>query len=307
MMREALLTERCKLKRAGRALEELVEALYRAETANTGQLVIDRIVSPGYLTDKDTGGRREFDVLVDGKIGRVPFQLAMECKDRTKAVDVPVVEGFRAKCEGVNVHLKMIVSKSGFTKPALQKAAAHGIQCRTLDQIDGVDWLAASKFKVISYVALNFDTFCAVEKDIPEHERAGVFDAEGREVTSNYLGRIADGAFDQLKHEYREAGEYHRPVVMAAPGWHINKTNGEQVPIQHVRITLHFRVDLKTLPIAVYLEQSHGHEDTHTHAVVNFPALAGLPAGRFIMSEEKDGTMTLAFVPAEALPDAVAG
>ena len=108
--------------------------------------------------------------------------------------------------------------------------------------------------------------------------------------------------FQQLKGEYHEAGEYYHPVVIAAPGWHIRKTNGEQVPIQHVRITLHFRVCLQTLPIAVYLEQSHGQGDTHIHAVVNFPAAAGLPAGRFIMSEQKDGTKALTFVPAPPHP-----
>lgn len=72
-------------------------------------------------------GRRDLDVEVRGTLDGEPFLALVECKDWRKKVGIEVVDALDSKRTDLHAQRAMIFSNSGFTKPALRKAARLGI------------------------------------------------------------------------------------------------------------------------------------------------------------------------------------
>lgn len=278
-------------------MEQLVEALYRVEAAGQGAgVVIDKIECPGHVEDKETGSSREFDVLVSGALGKMPFQLAIECKDWERAVDAPVVEGFISKCSGTNVPLRMIVSASGFGDPALKKAAAHGIQCRTLEEVGNPDWLATNEFTHTERRMTNVSLLCDVGREVPERLWAGVVDREGKEVTAAMQQQVGLAVLGQIDPLELQEGKQVAKLGISELGWNAVLTDGSQLPVSVVVATVDFEVIRQRVPVMSFLEQVHiDGAAPIAHAVAHFPE------GRLIISENPDGTKGVTFVPASRL------
>lgn len=268
-------------ERRGRALEQLVEALYRVEAAGQGAgLVITKIESPGHVPDKETGSNREFDVLASGSLGKMPFQLAIECKDWGKPVDAPVVEAFIAKCSGTNVPLRMIVSSSGFGVPALKKAAAHGIQCRTVEEVGKPDWLATNEFTHTERRMTSVSLYCQVVKEVPRNTWTAVLEGTGREVTAETQQQLGLHALGQVSPVDLEDGQQSVKIGLTDLGWSVLLRDGSQVPIGMVVVTVEFEVLRKRVPVVTFLEQVHVEGAAPiAHAVAHFPE------GRMVISE----------------------
>jgi len=119
--------------RQGRFLEIVAAGITRALEGRDGV----RVESPGRLPDRDTGRLREFDVLVHER----DVVLPIECRDRRRREDVRHVEAFAQACASVGIKPGVLLSSSGFTRGALVKAAALGVQCRRLERIGRLDWV----------------------------------------------------------------------------------------------------------------------------------------------------------------------
>lgn len=74
-----------------------------------------------------TGEYRQFDVVARGTFAGNPILAVFECKDLRKPVGVKDVEAFVTKSRDVGANVTQIISKRGFTKPALTKAEQHGV------------------------------------------------------------------------------------------------------------------------------------------------------------------------------------
>lgn len=85
------------------------------------------------------GHSRQFDVVIEGKFGGQDILGIIECKDYKKKVGTPEVDAFVTKSQDVNANLKILVSRRGFSKPAIQKAKNYGIQTFSLIPNDGVN------------------------------------------------------------------------------------------------------------------------------------------------------------------------
>ncbi len=76
-------------------------------------------------------GRREADVLVTGTVDGTERRVLIECKDYNPAttgpVGIEVVDALESKRRDLETHVAMICSNSGFTVPAVDKAARTGI------------------------------------------------------------------------------------------------------------------------------------------------------------------------------------
>ena len=84
-----------------------------------------------FLTDR-LGQRRQFDVVVRGTFAGQQMLGIIECKDLGGKVGTPEVDGFVTKAQDVNANFKVLVSRRGFTKPALAKCAHYGVQALSL-------------------------------------------------------------------------------------------------------------------------------------------------------------------------------
>lgn len=278
--------------RRGRDLEQLAELLYRIETASDGtKVAFDKIECPGYVEDNDTGGRREFDVLATGNLGGMPFSLAIECKDWNKAVDTPVVEAFIAKCTGTSIPLRMIVSSSGFTAPALKKAEVNGVQCRSLAEVEKPDWLAMDNMKYIHRRVQGFHIFCRTANDVAVEDRKRVLDDEGLELTADRQSTLTHSAFREASSMFDAAGHHEIVVKYETPGWSVEKTDGSHEPILDMSVTVKFEVVEQVVSVQSFQEQVHGKGEPLVRAVADFVL------GQLVISEREDGSKGVAFAP----------
>lgn len=88
------------------------------------------------LIDSHTGLEREVDVVIRFLSQGTPLVIGIECRDQQRKADVPWVEGQFSKHTSLPTSRLLLASRCGFTKSALQKAAALGLQ--TIDYSEGV-------------------------------------------------------------------------------------------------------------------------------------------------------------------------
>lgn len=74
------------------------------------------------------GQARQFDVVIRGNFAGQPVLGVIECKDLRGKVGTPEVDAFVTKAQDVNANFKILISRNGFSRTALQKCAHYGIQ-----------------------------------------------------------------------------------------------------------------------------------------------------------------------------------
>ncbi len=75
------------------------------------------------------GIKRQCDVVIRGQFGGRPVFGVIECKDHKRKKGVAEIEAFAKKTENLGANLRMMFSKCGFTKSALELAAHEHIEC----------------------------------------------------------------------------------------------------------------------------------------------------------------------------------
>ena len=112
--------------------KKLGAAFERAIASIQNELVPEAIVTHDErLTDRH-GHRRQFDVVIRGRLGGHDILGVIECKDLKGKVGTPAVEAFVTKTESLRADLKIIVSRFGFSTNALELGAHHGIRMLSL-------------------------------------------------------------------------------------------------------------------------------------------------------------------------------
>lgn len=85
------------------------------------------IIHNTFLVDKITKTRRQVDVLIEDKIGQIPIKIVIECKYHSRRISIGEAEEFIKKLQDIGVQRGVMVSKKGFTKPALEKLKSSEI------------------------------------------------------------------------------------------------------------------------------------------------------------------------------------
>jgi len=115
--------------RPGRAFEQVTAAIQARLDPNAkvehDVILVDRI-----------GNERQFDIVVTGQFGGQQMLGVIECKDTSKPVGTPTVDAFVTKAANVHANFKILVSRKGFTAPALRQCAAQDIQALSLAEND---------------------------------------------------------------------------------------------------------------------------------------------------------------------------
>jgi hypothetical protein len=108
-------------ERPGIAFEKAVAAIQAqldpAATVAHSEILIDRL-----------GHKRQFDVVVRGSFAGQTMLGVIECKDVRKPVGTPAVDAFVTKAANINANFKILMSRRGFTEPALAECKHYGIQ-----------------------------------------------------------------------------------------------------------------------------------------------------------------------------------
>lgn len=96
-----------------------------AASVTHNEILIDRL-----------GHARQFDVVIRGAFAGQQMLGVIECKDLKRKVGTPEIDAFKTKAEDINANFKILMSKSGFSKPALEKCAHYGMQALSLIEDD---------------------------------------------------------------------------------------------------------------------------------------------------------------------------
>jgi Restriction endonuclease len=98
------------------------------------------VIESAKIPDKATGGMREIDVLIKGKISGHELIIGIECRDHKRPQDVEWIGDLVGKYKNLEVNKVIAVSSSGFTQEALARANFEGI--KTLSLVDALseDW-----------------------------------------------------------------------------------------------------------------------------------------------------------------------
>lgn len=116
-----------------------------------------KVVESALLTDKVTGENREVDILLSISVATYPIMIGLEVIDRNRKADVQWVEQMHSKHLNLPTDKVVLVSRSGFYKPALTKAHFYGIETITLEEALETDWDLATRmltdgfFEIFTY------------------------------------------------------------------------------------------------------------------------------------------------------------
>lgn len=107
----------------GRLFETIVASMYDKPDVKVEQNV--------YLDARCRGNKkrrkREIDILITGWIAGQQIRIAVECKNWSKKIESPDIDGFIGKLSDVGIPIGIYVSASGYTLDAIEYAKEKGI------------------------------------------------------------------------------------------------------------------------------------------------------------------------------------
>lgn len=106
-----------------------------------------KVKSPDRIPDRVTGEVREVDASIRYLIGTCPILITIECRNRSNTEDVRWIEQLTEKKRSVGAAMTIAVSSSGFSEPAVKKAAASGIEIRMLTDVTPSEFVQWLKFQ----------------------------------------------------------------------------------------------------------------------------------------------------------------
>lgn len=245
-----------------------------------------KIDSPLRLPDKDTGRLREHDIVITRCSHHGLFRTALECRDHARPVGVPQVEAFAKKCEKTGIHRGIIVSASGFTKTAHQKAAALNLGCMDLTQVERLDWFGTVNItaEVYNFTAINVHVrpvFCAQDMGRPltiYDQKGAVFSAEQIQALLMDAVRPALGG---VRHSRMIEGE----IVLPMDGFHIREADGTLIPLIDAKFSYGLQIDVTEQPFT--LHQYRGETGAQDLATGQIMFAGGQSTIAFVKSGER--------------------
>jgi len=142
----------------GKYFEDLISWIHMCLAENA------RVVPNAKIPDKDSGELRQVDIAIH--VTEEPYRMliVVEVRDRKRPVGSGYIEEIESKRDSVGADAAVIISKSGFTKPAKQKAVRHDIRIMTYDEALQHTWVEWAKMRTITVINRVFEV---LNVDIP--------------------------------------------------------------------------------------------------------------------------------------------
>ena len=247
------------------------------------------------LRDRDTGRRREQDVLIVWDHGHHKIITAIECRDRKRPVGVPDVEAFADKCDATGVHSGMIVSASGFRQSARDKASARSIGCMTLDEVERFDWLAMDAITGFERQFGEIDARLMFVDALPSSIRT-IYDCEDNIVSEAALFRTIQNAVPPNDNPDAHVGVT-IPIAMQmnTPNWRVEDGDGNSRPLDHIFV----RTSYTTVKLRHEVRTHRYTGGGKDYEVISADAVLGGAAGTILLVRDDNGHLTMSFQGAE--------
>ena len=115
--------------------QDLIDLLERQIASKDASVEMSKL-----LIDTVTGEEREVDIVIEHNSGIHPVRIGIEVIARKRPVSTTWIEGISAKHRDLPIDKTIAVSKSGYYRPALEKAKALNIDTLTLREATELDW-----------------------------------------------------------------------------------------------------------------------------------------------------------------------
>jgi hypothetical protein len=126
----------------------------------------------GFTEEPSSGAPRETDVKIIMQTPSGTEHVAVECRDHARAQEVAWIDSLIGKYIDLGFDKVIAVSSSGFSSTALAKAQKFKIECRSLEEVLGVDWPAEFiKLGVVTVEHQLVDLQFGIKCDPPLTER----------------------------------------------------------------------------------------------------------------------------------------
>ncbi|MBI5429155.1 MAG: restriction endonuclease [Nitrosomonadales bacterium] len=257
------------------------------------------------LRDKVTQENREVDVLVTARTANYKVAIGIEVVSWSRPAGTPWVERMRAKHDNLEIDKLILVSQSGFTKPAIVKASFYGIETLTVERAIATDWPLLASLEsngVFAVTTLRYDcTFvCAFEDGTKEQIEAPLQSTisygDQTLTLDEFVRKLVDRAEfrDALYPHIKGAGEHSFSLAYTEPDglWKI-VNNGRSGQVEELRIglrVLHSKTPVQ-LASGMYTE---------------VPFVAGIsqpetPPLQFVLAKKADGAVSGVLIDREGI------
>ena len=159
------------------------------------------------LIDSKTGEEREVDIYIESNVDGIPVNISVECTETDRPAGSEWVERMKSKHEDLPTDVLVLVSRSGFYKPAIDKAKAyrkHVIALETLDENSAERLFGGAgilQFKTNALTATNVTIGLVAFGDLPTLQftlPAGVYNGV---LIFNQSGQVLSNV-ETLVHQY---------------------------------------------------------------------------------------------------------
>lgn len=143
--------------KSGKNFENLVAKIEKAFAG------LAEVKQNDYLLDITTGKKRQVDITIRSKVAEYPILIIVECRDHKRPVGSGYIEEICKKRDCVKADKAVIVSSSGFSKPAIEKAKNFGITLLNLENANNFPWqnllpLVLTEFNMLhGFKAFDYD------------------------------------------------------------------------------------------------------------------------------------------------------
>ena len=121
-------------------MENVVRAIERSLNRVEGAKVIPN----ASIRERISGVGRQVDVYVEIPTGTRILRVGVEVRDEVVPVDLPEIEQLITKLKKLDVDYGCVVSRAGFTATATAEADRHGVETRTIAEVENPDWWLAT-------------------------------------------------------------------------------------------------------------------------------------------------------------------
>ncbi len=110
------------------------------------------VVHDAKLPDLDTGRLRQRDVWIETSYGgHLKIRVLVSCKHKTAKLNQQDIDAFAGELRSSGAHKGVLYSRSGYTKPALEKAERLGVSCCALYDNQPAEIPSALSFSAYVY------------------------------------------------------------------------------------------------------------------------------------------------------------
>lgn len=188
------------------------------------------------IRDKVTNEKREIDILIT----TTRKKISIEVRDRNRRAGTPWIEEMRAKHDDIiETDELILVSRSGFTKPAIKKARHYNIETLTIEEACETDWPVAMLGPQSMLTELNLQYKCFVVCEFGDGEQEVL---KASSFSSDAIGLIDKIVCNEMNQQsFRDAvyskcsGEHEFSIPLL--GCQIEH-NGRSGHVQEIRVHL---------------------------------------------------------------------